>query len=387
MSSKYTDPRDFVQHINGKILSTYLKQCHELDFDAGERSESREKCADRFIAFVNQQKEDIRSKVFMELEYINTLSSERHLEGLCALAPQIDRKNDIEKDAENYDERALQAYVRYPNEFDEYYARANIEAMAVKEVTLPDSIDLAIMRDKEKLEALESGIQEIYSQSMKGQKCKVKVFDDDSQVILRAYLEDLPTRDPVFDGDVLDEMHVRKPIFDVVFIYKHDLSTLGVRASGGREIVSEIQKLFCKVFVGNDAVDFDEQRYKLASLEQVSKLNLVANAEYGVERAYLKSLRLKKLGVQHKLFIDLRGAESYFGSDAMQGLLRGLGLENSLEWEVESMKITIVFKQTSKGRRKQVTVTITPPNTCDLKNRQQDDVVRRLLKDWGIFVR
>ena len=28
----------------------------------------------------------------------------------------------------------------------------------------------------------------------------------------------------------------------------------------------------------------------------------------------------------------------------------------------------------------------TPPNTCDLKNRPQDDTVRKLLKDWGIYV-
>ena len=48
--------------------------------------------------------------------------------------------------------------------------------------------------------------------------------------------------------------------------------------------------------------------------------------------------------------------------------------------------ITIVFKQTGKGRRKQVQVSITPPNTCDLKNRPQDDVVRKLLKDWGIYM-
>jgi hypothetical protein len=45
-----------------------------------------------------------------------------------------------------------------------------------------------------------------------------------------------------------------------------------------------------------------------------------------------------------------------------------------------------VFKQIGKGRRKQVTVSITPPNSCDLKNRSQDDTVRKLLKDWGIAV-
>ena len=115
-------------------------------------------------------------------------------------------------------------------------------------------------------------------------------------------------------------------------------------------------------------------------------MNLVANASYGVERAYLKSIRLKNIGVPHKLYIDVGGKEQYSGTDAVQKILKELHLDRSTEWEPESIKITVVFKQIGRGRRKQVSVSITPPNTCDLKNRPQDDIVRKLLKDWGIYV-
>ena len=47
---------------------------------------------------------------------------------------------------------------------------------------------------------------------------------------------------------------------------------------------------------------------------------------------------------------------------------------------------TFVFKQTGAGRRKQVSVVIRPPNTCTLQNREQDDIVRKFLKDLGIYV-
>ena len=90
-------------------------------------------------------------------------------------------------------------------------------------------------------------------------------------------------------------------------------------------------------------------------------------------------------GVPHKLWIDVAGRENYSGTDAVQQILKELGLEKDNGWQPESIKITVVFRQTGAGRRKQVTATITPPNTCDLKNRTQDDIVRKLLKDWDIY--
>jgi hypothetical protein len=147
-----------------------------------------------------------------------------------------------------------------------------------------------------------------------------------------------------------------------------------------------LQKLFCSHFLGIDKINTDEKRYSLTTIKDLANLTLVANASYGVERSYLKSIRLVHQGVPHKLYIDVGGRNPYSGTDAVQDILKELKLDTSSGWEPESIKITIVFKQVGRGRRKQVSVTITPPNTCDLKNRPQDDIVRKLLKDWGIYV-
>lgn len=386
MSSQYTDPRDFILHIKGELISEYLKTCHRLDFPAGAKNEKREDCADRFIDFIYEQDEDLRNRVFMELEYVNSLSSERHIAALCDNALNINREKDIEEHASNNDERALVAFIKFPSEFDNYFTRANLETIAVKELTLPQTVPTAEINDADKIAAFEKGIQAIYHKSLKGRKCKVKIISDDRNLLLRAYLEDLPTRDTVFDGDTLDEKHIRKPVFDAVFIYKEELSMLGVRALGGKDIVSALQKLFCSHFLGIDDIDTDEQLYKLPPVKSLISLNLVANASYGVERCYLKSIRLENSGIPHKLFIDVGGRDQYSGTDAIKRILSDLGLDVNSGWQPTSIKITVVFKQIGKGRRKQVTVTITPPNTCDLKNREQDDIVRKLLHDWGLHV-
>lgn len=385
MASQYTDPRNFAQHIRGELLAEYLKKRHDIDFPTrAKKDETREECADRFMEFMEAQDEKTRDRVFMEFEYINSLSSESHIAALCNHSPNINRNEVIEKNAENNDERVLLAYINYSEEFDEYYSRANIENTAVKELTLPKTVPLSDITD-EKVKVFESKVQGVYRASYKGEQCKIKTFRDNN-IILRAYLEDLPTRDTAFVNGKLDDKIPRKPVFDAIFIYKPELKMLGVGAIGGKDIKSQLQKLFCSHFLGIESINTNEERYTLASIKDLTKLNLVADASHGVERAYLKSIRLKHKGVPHKLYIDVGGKEQYTNADAVQGILKELGLHTSDGWEAESIKITIVFKQTGKGRRKQVQVSITPPNTCDLKNRQQDDTVRQLLKDWGIYV-
>lgn len=387
MASHYSDPRDFAQHIRGELLTEYLKKRHHVDFPLpSKEDESREECADRFMEFLKAQDEKTRDQVFMEFEYINSLSSDNHITALCAHFPNIQREKLIEQRAENNDERALLAYINYADEFDDYYSRANIESSAVKELTLPKSVPLSEITD-EKVQAFEPKVQGVYRQSYKGEQCKIKIFRDDKSIILRAYLEDLPTRDTAFIKGKLDEKRTRKPVFDAIFIYKPELNLLGVRAIGGKGMVSELQRLFCEYLLGIKNINTEEQRYKIPPLKDVMALNLVADATDGIDRVYLKSIRLKDKGVPHKIYIDVGGRAQYAGTETIQQILKELTLDQNSAWEPESIKITVVFRQYGeKGRRKQVSVTITPPNTCDLKNRPQDDVVRKLLKDWGLHI-
>jgi len=386
MSVKYTEPRDFIQHINNSLVTQYLKQNYKKDFPVKE-NEDKEDLADRFIEFTHSLDERTRDQIYVELEYINELSSERHISAICNYHSDIDRQNDIEKFAKNNDERALVLYMKYKEQFDSYYARANIQSLKLKELQLPLNLPVDNFKDDHKVKELEQGIQKIYSTSLKGEKCKVKQFEDNKKIIVRAYIEDLPTRDTVFKGDKLDEKHVRKPVFDVIFVYTPALSLLGVKALGGREIVESLQRLFCKTMFDITTIDTNEVRYKIAETKDIINMKLVAKPEYGIERSYIKSIKLKKKGIPHKILIEVGGKENYQGTDGINAVLKELNLDLNDGWEPESIKIGIYFKKFGKGKRNQVTVAITPPNTCDLKNREQDDVVRKLLKDWGILLK
>lgn len=385
MASQITDPKEFAIHLSSEVLSEYLKIKYGLDFTVGDKKEKKEESANRFIDFIEKQDEKIRDRVYMEFEYVNNLSSSTHILAIYSAYPNIDTKK-IEKEKLIADEKALLLFTYYQTEFNDYYSQAKIEDLPVKELTLPKVLDIELVDDKTKISSFEKMVQKIYKKSLKGDKCKITSFVDKDKLILRAFIEDLPTRDVAFDGLILDESHIRKPVFDVVFIYKTDLKMLGVRALGGKKIVSDLQKLFCKHFLSIDDIDTEEKRYKITSIKDLTTLNLIAEPSYGVERSFIKSIRLKGNGIPHKLTVDVGGRDKYSGTDAIQEILKELRLDTNTKWEIESIKITVVFNQIGNGRRKQITVLITPPNTCNLKNRKQDDIVRKLLKDWGIYI-
>ncbi len=388
MSSRYTDPQDFVMHTRKELVADYLKKNHNVNFPIGKKAEKQEDFAARFIDFMWKQDEKIRDMVFMELEYINFLSSPNHIDAICAYAKNIDRKK-METDCKCYDERALWTFTHHQSEFDSYYEEANLEDLSgAKELTLPKTVPSSFIKEPSRVQAFETKVQGIYRTVLKGDKCKIKVFDYRDQLILRAYLEDLPTKDIAFDGSKLDAMHLRKPVFDAVFIYSEKTKTLAVRALGGKPIIAQLQEAFCSHFLGINNIDTNERRYALPSLSKLTNIKLAANATYGVERAYLKLVRIKHKVTGHKITVNIGGKHEYAGTNAIQQIFeehtQNLG---GNEWEPDNIQIAVVFRQTGKSHRRKITASITPPNTCNLKNREQDAIVRQLLKDWGIDIR
>lgn len=387
MASRITDPHNFVLHIRGELLSEYLKKCHGIDFPAGEKDEGKEELADRFSKFIKSCDKEKRASVYTRFETINDLSSGRHLDSLCQSNEHINsrRAELIEGRGRTYDEKALLAFMYYPEEFEKYHTRAWIEEKTLREFSLPVVATLSEITVAEKLLDFQNLVRKFYQKDYIGDECKAMLFADDDRFILRVYVQDREREEKVFKAGMIVGQSI-SPIFDVVFIYKQELSMLGVYAASGKNDEKELAKMFGAHFLGVE-ISTEPVRYKIGSIQDITKLNLSApNLSYGIDRAYLKSIRLKHKEIPHKIFIDVAGRQQYTGTDAAQDILKQLGLDTNTGWEPYGIAITIIFKQVGAWRRKQVSVVITPPNTCTLKNREQDDTVRKYLKDLNIYV-
>jgi hypothetical protein len=386
MASHITDPKDFVLHIRGELLSEYLKKCQNLDFPAGKEDEEKEELADRFMKYMKDRCDKRqRASIYTQFNTVNDLSSVRHLDNLYKSSAHIERNEIIDARGKNNDEKALLAFINYPDEFENYHTQAWLEEKSLREFSLPASAPPMDITAEKKLPDFQKLVKDFYQKEYIGDECKAKLFTDGEKFILRVYVQDMEREEMVFKDNKIVGQPI-SPIFDVVFIYKKDLSMLGVYAASGKNDEKALAKMFGLYFLGVE-LSTEPIRYKLGSIKDITNLNLSApNLSYGIERAYLKSIRLRHKDIPHRILIDVAGRQQYTGSDEAQKILEEIGMDKNMGWEPCSITIAIVFKQVAEGRRKQVSVVITPPNTCTLKNREQDDIVRKFLKDLGIYI-
>jgi hypothetical protein len=387
MSTQYTDPKDFAMHISGDFLSEFLKRQFSIDFDAI-KDEKGEQTSERFIEAIKDHTD--RDKIFVDLEYINEVSSPRHIDALltrATLARKTINHTDYER-CKNYDERSLWWFMNHRDIFDQYTEFNDLEDLSgAKEIIIPQkhiktSDDIIAGGFTE----LEKQVSAVYSKSLRGEKCKVKYWklDDDEALIIRAYLEDLPTGELAFEGNEITPNKPHRPVFSVVYIYNPNQKMLGVKAIGGNESIEGLQNIFCQLFLGCRLDETEKRAFDLTNISDIANVTLVAEPEDNIEQVYLKAVELKhKSGAPHNLRVDVGGKERKNGTEAVTELLNEIGLKNLSQWEVKKIEIKFIFKNTlGKGRKRQITARITPDG-CSLKQRKEDKVIRNLLQKWG----
>jgi len=130
MASPITDPKDFAQHINEKMLADFLGiQNPKIVFNIkGEKPKGKKRISEdvveRFIQVIENLADIKRAQwLFNEMLYVNALSEQRHIANLENQA----NEDGIVFDIADYgkcvchDERALWWYIHHRNVFDKYF--------------------------------------------------------------------------------------------------------------------------------------------------------------------------------------------------------------------------------------------------------------------------
>jgi hypothetical protein len=387
MSTPYTDPKDFAMHISGEFLAEFLKKEFSIDFLVV-KDEKSEQTSERFIDKINDHAD--RDKIFVALEGINEVSSARHIDGMYTRSILERKAFDLEdyKRCKNYDERALWWFMNDRAIFDQYREFNDLEDLSgAKEIIIP----VAYTKTSDEIidkgfEELEKSVSSVYTKSLRGEKCKAKYWktEVDGTLIIRAYLEDLPTGELAFEGDEITSNKPHRPVFSVVYIYNPSQRMLGVKAIGGAESVESLQEIFCKLFLGCTLDQTEKRAFDLTNISDIANVELVTDPSDDVEQVYLKAVELRhKSGVAHSVRVDVGGKEKSAGTDGIKDLLGEIGLNNLSQWEVKKIELKFIFRRTlAVARKRQITVRITPDG-CSLKQRKEDKVIRGLLQKWG----
>lgn len=381
MSTASFDPLHFLAHISPDLLRQYANY-HRIAFET-DQDEAGEKVAEECIAMVEKQPEAKQGQFLTDMSDIDEIATGNGCDLLLHKA--IEQGGNWEQKEYqallNAKERAMYFYLHcydlFYETFDQYNLE-NLQGWRGEKVTTKNPKDLIA-----RLGAFKQGLKTLYAKEYKGKNLKVKHLQRDNAVVFVAYIEDAFVNDLSFEKGDLRPKTPRKPVLRAYFRYRHEEGVLEVKAPGGMERIAELQRQFIEHLLQETPVVTDQARYDFERVRDIGTLAFPTETRDGVERVTLKGLRLFHNSSKAGITIYLGNVTGH-GTAPMIECLEKMHL-NLAYYLVTQFKIEVVFKNESgEGRRKKVTVTVTKPNVCDLRDRDIDATVRRLLKRWKL---
>lgn len=381
MGTASFDYLHFLMKLSPDLLSQYAKH-HGVSFKT-KIEEGGEKMADEFMLIIQKETEDKQAAFWGDAQEIDDIGTENGCDYLITRA--VERNFNIDDETytklKNSKERSLFFYLNFPELFSETRDVYNLENLQGwrAEKTISKTLELIIPN----INDFKEGLKGIYAKEYKAKHLKVKHVSRGDTVTFVAYIEDALTNDLSFSKGDLNSRTPRKPVFMAYFLYRPSEGILEVKAKGGKKRIEQLQKAFIQyMLMEKDPEIKNAVRYNFDKVRDIASLRFPTSTQDLVESATLKGLRIVNHSNKKRISIDIANSRGS-GTEPMSACLNEMAID-LMDYELTQFKIEIIFKDLGKGKKRKITTTITYPNICDLKERDIDFKVRRLLKKWGL---
>ncbi len=380
MSSASFDRHTFLMKISPNLLTQYAER-QEIPFTTIIK-ESGEELAEDFLACLSKLLEEKRNAFWLDSADIDEMSTSNGCDYLIRriIEGGIEHDEKQYKRLKNGTERALYFYLNFYELFTETSEEYNIDRMQGwrGEKTVSKKLEDIIVN----IADLEQGLREIYKKEYKGDNLKIKHTPRKGRVIFAAFVEDSLTNDTAFKHGTLSNRVPRKPVFPVYYLYRPEEGILEVKAQGGKGKIELLKEAFIVHLLKAVPQVSNEIRYNFESIQNIKQLQFPVVKSDLVDTVTLKGLRLTHNTSKTYVSIDVSNTSST-GTEPMIATLKRMRID-LMDYRVTQFKLEIVFDKVDKGRTPKVTVTIGYPNVCNLREREIDNEVRRLLKKWNL---
>ncbi len=203
-----------------------------------------------------------------------------------------------------------------------------------------------------------------------------------------AYPKDFTDTFTGYDKQGRFERKAYGPAFEVVFLFDPKDGTLDLYAQGGRKIKEDLQEIFSRVVLKEELGDETKESnpYQLNGLKS-REFPFPTDPRDRICDVRVRQLRLLPLGglKQRITFEATARGEKEEVYDLMERTLGMTDVPLSM-YNVDSAVIQMVFDNTGNSGRatKTLSFRISCPDSCNLKDKQEDLIARRCLKDWGL---
>lgn len=211
----------------------------------------------------------------------------------------------------------------------------------------------------------------------RGKNCLVEVYRWGDRDYFFAFPEDHAQRSPEWAGNEMRQ-RAHNPAFEVVFVYSHGDGTLELNCRGATKADEALQGLFAQAILGLDALPPDPKSKEVYDLGPLLKrdFEFTHAPDSGIGTVVVKRLRLtSRVRPGDQLIVSANTDRDRL---AVYTLAEEIGRALPLHlYDVTQVELAATVQIDPGKKAKTVTIRITHPNSCSLK---QDEVGNRLRK-------
>lgn len=386
MSRNYS-PKTFLRQTPNHILKEYFSRKNlpgDIDFDNLGDTE-----IDPIAKALDELSDTQRNTIEADFRQINEMACEKGISVLIEEAGYDFHKIDILPmfaSMENHYEKAFWVFLNHTVVFEiacdlAYMDRIGSWSSRKVGAGLVPAVEV---KDKE---YLADEVSEFYKKQGRGQRCHVDNYlrKKPERHCYFVYPEDYATTELGFDDEGKFYHRLRKPAFEVVFVYRPQSGILEVSAKGGKKVVEALQEIFCKNILGLDGLPkLDARHFDLSKFSDKT-LKFVTEPTDGIEKVILRMLRLDLPGIANRR-ITLEASPSQDEQPVYTLIEKALNKSNiPLDRAViTKAKIQIQFSARDGKKGKSLTFEISTPDRCTLKDDPLDQIAKKYIEKWGL---
>lgn len=223
----------------------------------------------------------------------------------------------------------------------------------------------------------------------RGEHCQVDTYFRGRRLnYFFAYPQDYVDTFVGYDGDGTLKRRPHNPAFEIVFVFDEGEGALDLFVQGDKQVRQDLQKLFSRIILGEELGEENAASapYHLNGLKQRGFAFPTDPAD-GITEVRIKEMSLSMIDrARRRIILDVGPKGS---RDDIHDLIETALHEQRLPLSavnVSSVVLQLQFANTTgRGRRhKTVTVRISYPDSCSLKDKPEHITARKCLRQWEI---
>ena len=350
---------------------------------------SKKKIVDALANAIEQLPDAQRVAVEADFDLVNEMAYARGVEAILEEAAfrKLDWAGSFAGMSNHY-ERAFRAFLDQP---DLFYVAGHLDDMDRVGSWERRPVDKNLIPGVEQadLTAFAAAISALYKPQGRGRYCTVKNYlrQDPERHCYFVHPEDHVVNEPSYASGGELKLVPRRPVFEIMLIYRPAEGILELSASGKKEHKEDIMGALCKTILGLPGLpDIDPgPDYDLSSLKK-RETEFTTADEDAIEAVDVRLLCVNLPGGKSRR-ITFEANPSRKSPTAIHDLIdEALNVQNVPldSVHVAKARLRLTFTPPNGGRKKTLTFEIALPNRCTLRDSKYDQIAKKYLRLWKI---